>query len=73
MTWSLPAGEFTGPSHLLLVYGTDLVSAGYVGLTTSPELGELVYFDWAPNEWQGDHAAPNRARGSTRRGGGKRR
>ncbi|MBU0926115.1 MAG: hypothetical protein KKA67_00040, partial [Spirochaetes bacterium] len=48
----LSAGRrFSGRAFYAMNYAGDFAEAGLVGRTTSPERGELVYFDWAPVEW----------------------
>ena len=48
----LADGEgFSGRAFYHLNYAGDFAAAGLIGATSSPELGELVYFDWAPVEW----------------------
>jgi len=48
----LANGEgFSGRAFYHLNYAGDFAAAGLIGSTTSSELGELVYFDWAPVEW----------------------
>ncbi|MEW6550383.1 MAG: hypothetical protein AB1407_13070, partial [Spirochaetota bacterium] len=42
---------FTGEAYYFLNYAGDFGSAGLVGLTRSEESGELIYFDWAPVQW----------------------
>ncbi len=43
---------FSGLATYVLDYQVDLVGAGSVGITQSPEHGELYYFDWSPEEWK---------------------
>jgi hypothetical protein len=43
--------RYSGRAYFNLVYAGDFTAAGLLGLTTSQDLGELVYFDWAPVEW----------------------
>ncbi|PKL07428.1 MAG: hypothetical protein CVV51_14170, partial [Spirochaetae bacterium HGW-Spirochaetae-7] len=48
----LSAGRrFSGRAYYSMNYAGDFAAAGLVGTTTSPEHGDLVYFDWAPVEW----------------------
>ena len=42
---------FTGSAMYFLTYGGDLAGPQRIGWTKSQELGELFYFDWAPEEW----------------------
>jgi len=53
-TWDvvLAGGEaFGGEAYYFLKYGLNLAADRYLGTTTSPELGRLVYFDWAVEQW----------------------
>ncbi len=43
--------SFCGSAMYFLNYGVDLASGGFIGSTTSTELGSLFYFDWAPEQW----------------------
>ncbi|MCE5255359.1 MAG: DUF2207 domain-containing protein, partial [Spirochaetaceae bacterium] len=42
---------FSGTAYYFLHYAGDFAAAGLVGTTTSADHGELLYFDWAPVEW----------------------
>jgi hypothetical protein len=46
--------RFSGRAYYNFNYAGDFSKAGLIGRTTSPEHGELVYFDWAPVEWDED-------------------
>ncbi|MFA5852907.1 MAG: hypothetical protein WC820_09400, partial [Spirochaetales bacterium] len=39
---------FSGSAYYFLHYAGDFAAAGLIGKTTSPEFGDLLYFDWAP-------------------------
>ena len=49
----LADGQRYGPGEITYVftYFTDYAAAGHLANTTSPELGELVVFNWAPVQW----------------------
>ena len=40
--------RYSGRGWFVLTYGGDFAELGLVGRTTSPDFGELVYFNWAP-------------------------
>jgi len=42
---------FSGNAYYFLHYAGDFAGSGLVGSSASPESGELLYFDWAPVEW----------------------
>ena len=43
--------RFSGRAYYSFNYACDAVSTGHVGYTEAADLGKLVYFDWAPAEW----------------------
>ena len=49
----LAGGQRFGPGEItfVLTYFTDLAASGHLAKTTSPELGDLVVFNWAPVQW----------------------